>query len=74
MSGIVRKGAGGSELTDVISMRLSHDDRRLLDGVSALVPVVPRLTLARIAMRIGLEVIKENPAKALASNGKRTAR
>ena len=65
MSGIVKKGSGGGELTGIISMRLSPEDGRLLDSVSALVPVVPRLTLARIALRIGLEVIRQNPARVL---------
>lgn len=65
MSGIVKKGSGGGELTDIISMRLSQEDLRLLDSVSALVPVVPRLTLARIALRIGLEAIRQNPARVL---------
>jgi hypothetical protein len=74
MSGIVKKGTAGSELTDVISMRLSPDDRHLLDSVAALVPVVPRLTLARVALRLGLEVIRRNPAEALAAPVRRQAR
>jgi hypothetical protein len=74
MSGIVRKGTGGSELTDVISMRLSPDDRQLLDSVSALVPVIPRLTLARLALRIGLEAIRQNPARALTPPARRASR
>jgi hypothetical protein len=74
MSGIVKKGAGGGELTDVISMRLSPDDRQLLDSVSALVPVIPRLTLARLALRLGLEVIRQNPARALAPQARRAGR
>jgi hypothetical protein len=53
------------ELTNIMSMRLSPEDGELLDAVAALVPVVPRLTLARIALRIGLEVIRKNPARAL---------
>jgi hypothetical protein len=74
MSGILRKGAGGAELTDVISMRLSPDDRQLLDSVSALVPVIPRLTLARLALRIGLEAIRQDPARTLAPQGRRASR
>lgn len=74
MSGIVKKGTSSSELTDVISMRLSPDDRKLLDHVSSMVPVIPRLTLARIALRIGLETIRQNPAQALAPQAKRQAR
>jgi hypothetical protein len=75
MSGIVKKGAGGAELTDVISMRLAPEDRHLLDVVSKAIPAIPRLTLARIAMRLGLEEIRQNPARALgAPQGRRQAR
>jgi hypothetical protein len=73
MSGIVKKGSGG-ELTDIISMRLSPDDRQLLETVAGLVPVVPKLTLARLALRIGLETIRRNPAQALAAPPRRHAR
>ncbi len=66
MSGIVKKGTGGRELTDILSMRLSAEDSHLLDSVAQLVPVIPRLTLARLALRIGLETIRQNPARALA--------
>jgi len=45
-------------LTEVISMRLSEEDKRMLDEVSRSAPLVPRLTLARFAMRIGLKKIK----------------
>jgi hypothetical protein len=73
MSGIVKKGSGG-ELTDIISMRLSPDDRQLLETVAGLVPVVPKLTLARLALRIGLETIRRNPAQALAAPSRRHTR
>lgn len=73
MSGIRTKTPGG-ELTDVISMRLAAEDRQLIEAVAALVPVVPRLTLARIALRIGLEVLLKNPTRALAPAGHRRAR
>ncbi|HEX2870015.1 MAG TPA: hypothetical protein VHP33_02140 [Polyangiaceae bacterium] len=73
MSGILKKGSSG-ELTDMISMRLSPEDRQLLETVGGLVPVVPKLTLARIALRIGLEVIRKNPAQALATPSRRQAR
>jgi hypothetical protein len=62
MSGIVKKS-----LTEVMSMRLSPDDLELLREVSALVPVIPPLTLARVAMRLGLQTIRQNPARALAT-------
>jgi hypothetical protein len=74
MSSIVKKGTGGGELTNIMSMRLSPEDGELLDAVAALVPVVPRLTLARIALRIGLEAIRQNPARALTPSGRRQAR
>ena len=75
MSGIVKKGTGGAELTDVISMRLAPEDRNLLDSVAKLIPVIPRLTLARIAMRLGLEEIRQHPARALgATQGRKAAR
>lgn len=53
------------ELTNMISMRLAPEDVELLDSVAALVPVVPRLTLARAALKIGLAHIRQNPARAL---------
>ena len=40
-------------------MRLSQSDRRLLDSASALVPIVPRLAIARFALTIVLKNIKE---------------
>jgi hypothetical protein len=54
-----------TELSDMISMRLLPKDSQLLNSVAALVSVIPRLTLARIALRIGLEQIRQNPARAL---------
>jgi len=74
MSGVVKKGSGSSELTEVISMRLSPEDYQLLDGVAALIPIVPRLTLARVALRLGLEAIRKNPAQALTPSARRQAR
>ncbi len=50
------------ELTDVVSIRISAPDRRLLEQVSKEVPAIPKLTLARLAMRIGLELIRREPA------------
>jgi hypothetical protein len=49
-------------LATVVSLRLTDDDRSRLDAVAARLPVVPRLTLARIALRMGLEVIAKNPS------------
>ena len=52
------------KLTDLISMRLSPEDSAALDAVCAKIPM-PRLTVARIAMRIGLVELLENPARVL---------
>ena len=73
MSGIVRKGSN-QELTEVMSMRLSVDDRKLLETVSAMVPVLPTLTLARVALRIGLETIRRDPARALGATARQGVR
>lgn len=40
-------------------MRLSERDKKLLDSAAASAPFIPRLTLARFAMRIGLEKLKK---------------
>lgn len=47
--------------TQVISIRLTSDELELLCEATALVPLVPRLTLARFAMLLGLGQIKNNP-------------
>lgn len=65
----IKKKVRDSELTGMISMRLTSEDEQLLDLVAALVSVAPRLALARVALRIGLEQIRQNPARALAPQG-----
>ncbi len=58
------------KLMHVISIRLSSDDIEQLDDVATRILVdglVPRLTLARIALQLGLEMIRKNPAMALLS-------
>jgi len=60
-------------LTDLISMRLSPDDSEALDAVSERIPI-PRLTIARIALRIGLVELKENPARVLEGESKKRPR
>jgi hypothetical protein len=52
------RNKSAKRLTEIISMRLSEEDKRMLDQVAAMAPLVPRLTLARFAMRIGLKKIK----------------
>jgi len=61
----VRDHGKNGALTATISMRLSPGDKQLLKSVAATVPVIPPLTLARVAMRIGLEVIRQDPSRAL---------
>jgi predicted transcriptional regulator len=55
----------GDKLTAVVSLRLSDDDRKRLDAVAEQLPIVPRLTLARIALRMGLDAIGKNPGALL---------
>ena len=69
MSTVVKKDDGA--LTEVISMRLSMEDCVLLEKVSTAVPAIPRLTLARLALRMGLDAIRQNPARALTPKGKK---
>lgn len=52
------------ELTDLISMRLTPHDTEALDQVCEQLPI-PRLTVARIALRLGLAELKRNPARVL---------
>jgi len=54
-----------AELTEVISMRLTQRDRAMLAAVAKRIPTIPRLTLARLALRLGLSIIRANPAEAL---------
>ena len=53
------------ELTKVMSMRISANDRDLLERVGTMIASVPKLTLARVAMRLGLEALEANPALVL---------
>ena len=54
-----------SALMRIISMRLSSEDGDALDRVAKLIPAIPRLTLARMALRIGLEEIRKQPARTM---------
>lgn len=58
------------KLTDLISMRLSPEDIEALDAMCAKIPM-PRLSIARLAMRIGLAELKANPARILGSVSRR---
>lgn len=52
-------------LMQIISMRLSLEDGDALDRVAKLIPAIPRLTLARMALRIGLEEIRKQPTRTM---------
>ena len=54
-------------LTRIISMRLTFEDDAALDRVAEMVPAIPRLTLARMALRIGLTEIRKRPARAMSA-------
>jgi hypothetical protein len=61
------------KLTDLISMRLSPEDSEELDAVCERIPM-PRLTVARIAMQLGLAELRDNPARVLEGESKRPRR
>jgi len=46
-------------LTEIVSMRLSERDKGLLDEVAKLTPFLPRLSIARYALRYGLMTMKD---------------
>jgi hypothetical protein len=58
------------KLTDLISMRLTPEDSEELDAVCEQMPI-PRLTVARIALRLGLAELRKNPARVLEGKTKR---
>lgn len=58
-------GGRGRELTAMISIRLSESDLEQLNALSEAMPAFPPTTIARVAMRIGLAALDENPALAL---------
>ena len=47
-------------LTTPISIRLSSDDKAKLDALGYSLPI-PTLTVARVALRIGLEALERDP-------------
>lgn len=49
----------------LLAMRVTSDDAALLDLVSEMIPMAARLTIARAALRVGLETIKRDPSRAL---------
>jgi hypothetical protein len=61
------------DLDEVISLRISRDDRAMLDRLAKRVPIKP-LTIARIAMRLGLAELDRNPAAFFESEFQAAAR
>lgn len=50
------------ELTEMISIRVSKADVRAMKRVTELLPIKP-ITIARIALRIGLAALEDDPAR-----------
>lgn len=57
-----------------IAIRLSEEDLQRLDKLAERIPIASRNAIARAALRIGLAVIEENPARALAAPSEPKAR
>jgi hypothetical protein len=53
------------ELTKLISMRLSPEDARALEEIAGQVTSIPRLTIARLALRWGLAAFRDDPSRLL---------
>jgi hypothetical protein len=47
------------DLTEVISLRLTKEDRQLLERVAAKNPAATMLAVARYAMRLGLQQLEK---------------
>ncbi len=58
-------GGRAKTLTKVISMRLTEEDKGKLDRLAGQIPIPP-LTIARVALRLGLDVLLDDPTKILA--------
>jgi hypothetical protein len=54
-------------LTEAIYVRISEDDRKLLDDLSERLPL-KMSAIARIALRIGLAEIDKDPARIFAGS------
>jgi hypothetical protein len=57
-------------LTEAIYVRISEEDRKLLDDLSGRLPL-KMSAIARIALRIGLAEIDKDPARIFAAGAKR---
>ncbi len=57
------------ELSKAISMRLAPEDTNALNEVCERIPM-PRLTVARIALRLGLAALMKDPAKVFAQEAR----
>ena len=49
------------ELSEMISLRLSAEDKARLDALSERLPAMKPLSIARMALRLGLDVIEKDP-------------
>lgn len=47
----------------IVSLRLRAEDREALEALSARLHDLPPATVARIAMRVGIEELTANPAR-----------
>jgi hypothetical protein len=53
-------GMTDEELTEAISLRITTEDRALLDALAARLPM-KALSIARVALRLGLKELTVNP-------------
>lgn len=55
--------AAEETLARQVAIRLSEDDMRRLDALSARISVASRNAVARAAMRIGLAILEKDPSR-----------
>ena len=60
------------ELTEAISLRISKEDRTILDELAKRFPMKP-LSIARVAIRLGMEELLKNPSSIFLDPAKRDA-
>ncbi|MGH7439849.1 MAG: hypothetical protein ACRENE_29525 [Polyangiaceae bacterium] len=60
-------------LTEAIYVRISQEDRRLLDDLAGRLPL-KMSAIARIALRIGIIEISKDPARIFAAGAPKKAR
>lgn len=57
------------ELDEMISIRVSKRDMRAMDRLSDLLPI-KRITIARIALRVGLDALAKDPLRMIREQGR----